>query len=83
MSFSAKPGIRLEKPSNNPMSKPLATMAGMMGTKISPKVLMARLYQGALDAAAFFTSSLEPPSIPAMETSSSYTLFTAPVPMMI
>lgn len=29
-------------------------MAGMMGTKMSPKVLMARLYQGALEAAGLF-----------------------------
>ena len=30
-----------------PMRKPDATMAGMMGTKMSPRVLMARWYHGA------------------------------------
>ena len=40
-----------------PIRKPEATMAGMMGTKMSPSVLMACWYQGALAAAACLTSS--------------------------
>lgn len=62
---------------------PEATMAGMMGTKISPSVLMARWYHGALEAAACLTSSLLAPVIPARAVNSSYTLFTMPVPKMI
>ena len=66
-----------------PIRKPEATMAGMMGTKMSPRVLMARWYQGARAAAACFTSSLLPPSMPASRIKASYTLFTVPVPKMI
>ena len=41
-----------------PIRKPEATMAGMMGTKMSPSVLIIRLGRGCFAAAAAFTSSL-------------------------
>ena len=54
-----------------PMRKPLATMAGMMGTKISPRHLMARLKIFCLAAAAALTSSLVAAVRPEMAINSS------------
>ena len=54
-----------------PMRKPDATMAGMMGTKMSPRVLMARWYHGALAAAACLTSSFVAPVMSASAVNSS------------
>ena len=66
-----------------PIRNPLATIAGMIGTKMSPNVLIACLYQGCFAAAAAFTSSLLAPVRPDTARNSSYTLFTTPVPRMI
>ena len=66
-----------------PIRNPLATIAGMIGTKISPSVLMACLYQGCFAVAAAFASSVLAPVNPEMLKNSSYTLFTTPVPKII
>ena len=66
-----------------PMRNPLATMAGMIGTKMSPSVLMACLYHGCFAVAAAFASSVLAPVRPEMLKNSSYTLLTTPVPRMI
>ena len=58
-------------------------MAGIIGTKISPSVLIARMNQFCLSAAAALTSSFVPSDAPERAMNSSYTLLTAPVPMMI
>ena len=42
-----------------PIKKPLATMAGMIGTKISPSSLIARMNQFCFSAAASFASAFE------------------------
>ena len=66
-----------------PMRKPLATIAGMMGTKMSPRSLIALMKTFCFCAAASFASALELAVIPASEMNSSKTLLTVPVPRMI
>ena len=72
--------MALLMPSVRPMSRPEATMAGMMGTKTSPSALMARWKGLAFCAAACLTSSFEAAETPASLMNSSYTLLTVPVP---
>lgn len=81
--LSAILGNALERPPNSPHSRPVATIAGMIGTNTSPSVLIPLLYQGDFAAAAFFTSSFEAASIPASCMNSAYTLLTVPVPRII
>ena len=66
-----------------PIRKPLATIAGMIGTKMSPRSLTALINMFCFCAAASFASALELAVIPAMEMNSSNTLLTVPVPRMI
>ena len=66
-----------------PIKKPLATMAGIIGTKISPSSLIARMNQFCFSAAASFASAFELAVIPAMSINSANTLFTVPVPRII
>ncbi len=66
-----------------PIRKPLATIAGIIGTKTSPKVLIARLNRFCLAAAAALASSFDAAVRPEMAINSSYTLFTTPVPKII
>ena len=66
-----------------PMRKPLATIAGMIGTKISPSSLIARMNTFCFCAAASFASAFELAVMPAMAMNSSNTLLTVPVPRMI
>ena len=63
-----------------PIRNPEATMAGMIGTKISPKVFINLWNTFVLAAAAAFASSFVAPDIPATFINSSYTLSTVPVP---
>ena len=66
-----------------PMRKPLATMAGIMGTNISPKILIIYWNIFPCFAACFFNSSvLLAPILPSF-INSSYTLLTSPVPKII
>ncbi len=66
-----------------PIRKPDATIAGMIGTKISPSVLIARWNQLPFRAPCAFASSLLTAAAPDCAMNSSYTLFTVPVPKMI
>ncbi len=66
-----------------PIKKPLATIAGIIGTKISPNVLIALLNKFVCAVAAAFTSSLVLAVSPEIAINSSYTLFTIPVPNII
>ena len=66
-----------------PIKKPLATMAGMIGTKISPNSLMAFINQFCFSVAASFASAFVLAVIPAIAINSSNTLFTVPVPRII
>ena len=66
-----------------PIRKPLATMAGIIGTKISPNSLMAFINQFCFSAAASFASAFVLAVIPAIAINSSNTLFTVPVPRII
>ena len=77
---SSAPPTALLMPSVRPMSRPEATMAGMMGTKTSPSALMARWNGLALAAAAALASSFELAEMPARAMNSSKTLLTVPVP---
>ena len=61
----------------------ISTIAGMIGTKISPSVLISLCTGFALEAATFFSSSLLLSETPAIRMNSSYTLLTIPVPRMI
>ena len=54
-----------------PIKNPLATIAGMIGTKISPSVLISLCIGLALDAATFLSSSLLLSDIPAIWINSS------------
>ena len=65
-----------------PMKRPVATITGMIGTKTSPKVRIARWNQFPCLAASAFMSSLDDVGKPSA-TTSSYILFTVPVPKMI
>ena len=66
-----------------PIKNPLATMAGIIGTKISPSVLIALLKIFCCAAAACFTSAFVAADRPDTCKNSSYTLFTVPVPRII
>ena len=81
--LSAIPSMAFERPPSNPFKRPLATIAGMIGTKTSPRVFIALKKKFCFDAAACFTSSLVASETPASCMNSAYTLFTVPVPMMI
>ena len=63
-----------------PIRNPEATMAGMIGTKISPNVFINLWNIFVLAAAADFAYSFVAPDIPATFINSSYTLSTVPVP---
>ena len=49
-----------------PIKNPLATMAGIIGTKISPRSLIARINQFCFCTAASFASALELAVTPAI-----------------
>ena len=66
-----------------PIRKPLATMAGIIGTKMSPSSLIALRNIFCCLAAASFASAFVLAVMPAIEMNSSNTLFTVPVPRMI
>ena len=80
--LSAKDGIAFASASTRPIIRPEATMAGRIGTNTSPGVFRIFFHRGILEAAAFFTSSLDAAETPATERNSSYTLLTVPVPMI-
>ncbi len=70
--IARKPLLTIKvKASIIPIRKPLATIAGIMGTKTSPKVLMARLKIFCLAAAAALTSSFDAAVRPEMAMNSS------------
>ena len=66
-----------------PIRKPLATIAGIMGTKMSPRSLIARMSTFCLRAAASLASAFVLAVMLPMSINSSNTLFTVPVPRMI
>ena len=66
-----------------PIRKPLATIAGMIGTKMSPRSLMAFINQFCFSAAASFASAFVLAVMPAIAINSSNTLLMVPVPRMI
>ena len=64
-------GNILLKPSSSPIKRPLATIAGMIGTNTSPSVLIIRLKIFCFAVAACFTSSLVAAVMPAIAINSS------------
>ena len=66
-----------------PIRKPDATIAGMIGTKMSPRVLIARWNQLPFCAACALASSLLTADAPDCAMNCSNTLLTVPVPKMI
>ena len=66
-----------------PISKPPATIAGIIGTKISAKPFTKRCIKFWLLPAASATSALLTSPIPSNLVSSAWTLFTVPEPKII
>ena len=66
-----------------PINKPPATIAGMIGTKISAKPFTKRCNKFWLPDAASATSALLTSPIPSNLVSSAWTLFTVPEPKII
>ena len=66
-----------------PIRNPLATMAGMIGTKMSPRSLIALINIFCFCTAASLASALELAVTPETAMNSSKTLLTVPVPRMI
>ena len=64
------------------MKRPVATMAGKIGTNTSPNVRTARWNQFPFLAASAFCSPVEEVGKPSA-TTSSYILLTVPVPKII